>query len=81
MADKVRENLLRRHATRLGLMLKKSHGNLWQIHDKQGYMLLNAEYRTVAAGPDYELTLDDVAAYLALYETELKEAQTTKTRG
>jgi hypothetical protein len=67
-AEKVRENRLRRMAGRQGLELKKSRTRDPRAYQYGGYMLVDIDLNAVVAGTEvglgYELTLDDVEAYL-----------------
>ncbi len=66
--NKVRENRLRRMATRQGLALQKSRRRDPRARDFGTYMLVDPDTNAVvAAGPDghgYGLTLDDIEAWL-----------------
>jgi hypothetical protein len=74
MSDKVRENRLRRWATRLGLILRKGRARNWNVDDHGGYMLVDAYQNYVCAGSRFDLTLDDVETWLADSEKEQKAA-------
>lgn len=68
-SEKVRENYLRRKATRLGFFLKKSRGKKWKIHDRQGYMIIDTQFNSIECGQDFDLSIEDVEKFLA--ESEL----------
>jgi hypothetical protein len=74
MKDKSREVNMRRWAARLGLILRKSKKRNWSINDYGGYMIVNFD-NCIEAGEKYDLTLDQVEAYLRDDETEKKPKQ------
>ncbi len=53
----------RRAAGCRGYILRKSHARKWSDHNHLAYMLLGTDH-TVAAGKDYDLSLDEVARFL-----------------
>jgi len=69
---KVRENKARRWASRVGLTLRKSRAKQWSINNQGGYALLDSKGGYDVAGPNFELDLDDVEAFLSRYEAELR---------
>lgn len=60
---KALETYYRRMAGCRGYVLRKSHARKWSHHNHLAYMILDTRHR-VAAGKDYELSLDDVARFL-----------------
>ena len=70
IAEKVRENRLRRHAKRLGLVMKSSRAKAWKISDLGGYRLTDAYTGTIVAGERFDLDMDAVEARLAGIERE-----------
>jgi hypothetical protein len=75
MNEKVRENRLRRWASRLGLVLRKGRARHWNIDDHGGYMLVDAYQNYIVAGSRFDLTLDAVESWLAETEEEQKAAR------
>ena len=61
--EKSRELSLRRKAGRLGYSLRRSRKQL-SVDNDGGYMLVDIESNSVAAGSRFELSLDDVEAFL-----------------
>lgn len=68
----VRENRLRRQATRLGYMIRKSRGKLWSIDNQMGYLIVDASLNATVAGGKYDLSLDDVEEWLNDEEIRLR---------
>lgn len=64
--DKVEENKIRRQAKRLGLILSKSKGKAWGVHNQLGYKIIGAN--GCLAGTNYELTFEQVKEWLDEYE-------------
>jgi hypothetical protein len=60
-----REARLRRLAERNGLALRKSRARTWRLDDQCGYMLVNEYRNVVVCGHRFDLTLDEVDAYLS----------------
>jgi hypothetical protein len=60
---KSREISLRRKAGRLGYSVRRSRWQL-SVDNDGGYMLVDSESNSVAAGSRFELSLDDVEAFL-----------------
>ena len=56
---------LRRLARRNGYMVRKSRWRLGSIDNFGGYMLVDPDTNGAVAGTRFDLTGDDVAAYLA----------------
>ena len=75
VSEKTRENRLRRWAGRLGYVLHKDRARAWSLHHQGGYLLVIADINAVARGADYDLSLDDVEAFLADEETRLRAAR------
>ncbi len=71
-AEKTRENKLRRQAKRLGLAVTKSRVREFHVDDHGGYQIVDLYRNALVRGKRYELDLDDVAAYLAEVEENLK---------
>ena len=70
--EKTRENRLRRQAKRLGLAIKKSRAREIHLDDHGGYRIIDLYRNRLVHGQRFELELDDVAAYLAEVEENLK---------
>jgi len=68
---KTRENLYRRQADRLGLFIKKSKVMLVHVDNLGGYRITDQEKKVVLAGQKFELTLDEVKAWLDQYEAKI----------
>lgn len=73
--NKVRENYLRRQASRLGLCLKKSKAKKWSIDNQCGYMILDADTSFILWGDRYQLEIDEVAELLNEYEEKIKKGE------
>lgn len=73
-SDKIQENYSRRHATRLGLSLKKSRAQKEGINNQGGYMIVDPIKNFVAFGSRFELNLEDVEIFLNNYENNIKES-------
>ncbi len=58
------EQKLRRALTKEGYQLCKSRARNWSINDQQGYMIVNPYYNVVVAGSQYDLSLQDVLAFV-----------------
>ena len=71
MADKVRENRLRRMAKRLGFALQKSRARTVHANDRGGFRIVDTEENYVVAGDKFEITLDDVEHLLKQREAAL----------
>jgi hypothetical protein len=71
---KVRENRLRRWASRLGLQLHKSRARNWNIDDYGGWRICDADSDLILAGEKFNLSLEDVEQGLAETEAQLREA-------
>ncbi len=71
--EKVRENRLRRWASRLGLQLHKSRARSLNIDDYGGWMICDADNDLVVAGEKFNLSLENVEEGLAKTEAQLRE--------
>jgi hypothetical protein len=74
--DKVRENRARRQAGRLGLVLVKSRSRIWSVDDYLQWQIRHARLNTIEAGEKFNLTLEEVEAYLNEAEKELRQQAT-----
>ncbi|HTQ40087.1 MAG TPA: hypothetical protein VMJ32_13765 [Pirellulales bacterium] len=61
--EKSREISLRRKAGRFGYLVRRSRRQL-SVDNEGGYMLVDIESNSVAAGSRFELSLDDLEAFL-----------------
>ncbi len=77
-SDKAVENRLRRKAARLGYLLHKDRARTWGINRQGGYMLVDAPTNSVVSGPDFELTLAEVDAWLDEEENRLRAATSSR---
>jgi hypothetical protein len=68
MDDKSREVKMRRQATRLGLILRKSRARRWSLINHLGYTIEDDGSNTTITSEKYDLTLDDVEIFLKDYE-------------
>ena len=68
MADKVRENRIRRMATRQGLMLTKSRRRDPYALDYGNYWLVDPSLNALVAGGQFGMSLDDVEEWLTTPE-------------
>ena len=66
MGFKVRENKVRRQATRLGFMLQKSRAKKWSLNNHMGYRLVDFN-NYIVLGEKYDANLDEIIAYLKGY--------------
>jgi hypothetical protein len=73
--SKVQENLYRRKAARLGLMLKKSHGKLWNVNNQLGYRIIDSEKGEILTGNRYDLSFSEAFAFIDDYEKSLLAEQ------
>jgi hypothetical protein len=71
--DKVYENRLRRKAARLGLALRKSRARRLHLNDRGGYRIVDPYHNFIVAGERFDLSLEEVEAFLDDYEQELYE--------
>ena len=62
--EKNLEQKLRRALTKEGYQLCKSRARNWSINNQQGYMIVNPYYNVVVAGSQYDLSLQDVLAFV-----------------
>ncbi len=69
--EKVRENLLRRHAKRLDLFLIKSRARRWSIDNRQGYQIMDRS--NILVGEKFEIDLGHVEAFLDEYEVKARK--------
>ncbi len=67
MRLKALEAYYRRAAGCRGYILRKSHARKWSANNHLAYMILDTDH-TVAAGKDYDLSLDEVASFLRTIE-------------
>ena len=58
------EQKLRRALTKEGYQLCKSRARNWSVDDQQGYRIVNPYYNVVVAGPRFEMSLNDVLAFV-----------------
>lgn len=65
MDVKIRENRVRRQLAKQGYRLHKSRTGGVTLHDLGGYMIVNADYNFVVAGPNSDLSLEDVEQFAA----------------
>ena len=63
MSEKVRENRLRRRLSKMGYVLRKSRAHNINIDNFGGYMIIEAYHNYIAAGPRFDLSLDDVEQF------------------
>jgi hypothetical protein len=70
--EKVKENLLRRQAKRLGLDIKKSRAKKWSIDNQGGYMITDPAMNAVIWGDRFQLDIEDVEKLLNDYEEKLR---------
>ena len=70
--NKVRENYLRRQASRLDLQLKKSRARRWDYNNQGGFMITDLYTNMVVFGSCCELNIEDVSELLNEYEDGLK---------
>lgn len=66
-----RLNFYRRQAKRLGLNIKKSKVMLVHVDNLGGYRITDKDKKVVLAGQKFELTLDEVKAWLDQYEAKI----------
>lgn len=71
--DKVYENRLRRKAARLGLALRKSRARRLYLNNQGGYRIVDPYHNFIVAGERFDLSLEEVEAFLDDYEQELYE--------
>ena len=74
-AEKTRENKLRRQAKRLGLVIRKSRVREIHIDDHGEYQITDLYRNSLVQGQRFELDLEDVAAYLAETEENLRKGR------
>ena len=66
--DKARESRLRRQATRLGLMIRKSRTRNTSLDDYGLYYIIDPYSNFVVFAPRANATLDDIEEYLTEVE-------------
>jgi len=71
MLEKARENRLRRKATRLGIIIRKSRVRYPSLNNLGKYALIDARRDVVIAGVRWDLDLDEVGGILDDKEKEL----------
>lgn len=74
MAEKTRENRLRRHATRLGLRVEKSRARLFHVNDR-GLWQVRDDRGKAVGGERWDLNLDGLEKLLLEYERKLQRAR------
>jgi hypothetical protein len=64
------EDQLRRSLRQQGLALRKDRARSLSMHRQGGFMIVDPDNNWILAGQDFNLNLDDVAAWLSapLYE-------------
>ena len=65
---KVREAEVRKVLKRLGLALVKSRARLWNTDNQQGYQVVQRQTNSIAAGENFDLSLQDVEKFAAMEE-------------
>ena len=63
--EKAVESRLRRRAIRQGYCLMRSRWRLGSIDNLGGYSIIDANHNFVVAGSRFDLSLDDVEAWLS----------------
>ena len=63
--DATRESRLRRMAKRQRLVLQKSRIRTPNLDNEGGYMIFDPYHNNIMAGRHWDLTLDEVEAYLS----------------
>jgi hypothetical protein len=71
-SEKARENRARRHAERLGLVLRKSRARHLHVDDFGGYQVIDPNHTAIVCGEKYDLSLDDVERFLDGAEQALR---------
>ena len=67
MSEKNMERSLRRALCKAGYQLYKSRQKTPVANNLCGYMIVDSKYNACVGGPNYELDLDDVAAFCKEY--------------
>jgi hypothetical protein len=62
-SEKNRESRLRKRAIRMGLGIKKSRSMI-SLDNHGGFMVIDLNRKLILAGQRFDLSLDDVEAYL-----------------
>jgi hypothetical protein len=70
--EKVRENLSRRHAKRLDLVLIKSRARRWSVNNRQGYQIIDTHNR-ILVGEKLDLDLAQVEKFLDSHEAKARK--------
>ena len=78
VSDVARIAALRRKAERLGLTISKSRARNWSINNQLGWRVVETNRNVCLDGPDYDMALDDVAAFLDRYEGDCREGRTAR---
>ena len=61
---KRRENKVRRQLAKQGLALRKSRVSIFSADDKGGYRIIDMQFNRIEAGERFELTLEEVEAFV-----------------
>ena len=77
--EKVKENYLRRAATRQGFILKKSKAKKWNVDNYQGWQIVDAQRNIIVAGEKFDMTLESVESFLSDEEKHHKSKSWTYT--
>lgn len=59
-----KESMLRRALNKAGYSLRKSRQQFISINNLGGYMIVDTNHNAIVAGSRFELSLDDVAAFI-----------------
>ena len=63
--EAAREARARRLARRQGLAIRKSRAHAWNCDNYLGYMIVDPFRNAIEAGQRYDLSIEEVEAYLA----------------
>lgn len=63
MNENTMERKLRRTLNKAGYALHRSRRKVLSYHDQGGYMIVDTSINGVAAGPNYDLSLEGVAEW------------------
>jgi len=63
--EKREDSRLRKMAARRGYQLCKSRERTTHANNHGGYMIVEVERNTIAAGPDFDMSLEEVKAFLS----------------
>lgn len=80
-SEKAWENRLRRHADRLGYVLRKDRARTWGLQHRGGYAIFDADTNFVVWGWDFDLELADLEEILAGEEARLRTASPAEGLG